>query len=237
VPSIASIAQHSQGSIGDKIRASELARAKLKSDTRIYGLYQKHVEKRFTPAHGKRNSDLIEMVTFLFHAVGTETLMALVAAFYDLNQDIFPDSREQHMAEAVAHLKSCNESWFNDLSPEQREYASDLPESYQEAFRICRDLAILEDECHEPGKFFLSYRQLSNRIGISDKSARRILLTFESQGWLKPHVKGTQHKPGSIGKATVYLWLLPLAIAILILSMPRIFYNCPLQPIWLLIAS
>jgi hypothetical protein len=229
VSSISSISQPHQGNIGERIRASEQARRKLESDTRVYGLYKKYVERRFSPAQGKRNSNLIEMVTFLFRAVGTQNLMTLVAAFYDLNQEIFSDPREQHMAEAAAHLKTCKESWLQDLSPEQRKDVLDLPEHYQEAFRICRDLAMLKDERQQPCQFFLSYNDLSHRIGKSQKDAERILRTFDSQGWLKILIKGTQHKPGSKGKSTLYLWTPSVAVTILILSLPLIFYGCPIH--------
>jgi hypothetical protein len=148
------------------------------------------------------------MVTFLFHAVGGKNLKEVVGAFYDLNQDVFTDSREQHMEECDAHLNACSKTWFEKLPADERKHVADLPEEYQVSFRICRDLATREDEHCPPGQFFMSYRELARRIGTRQKSAERILATFIGQGWIKIHTKGTRYEAGSKPKATQYLWML-----------------------------
>lgn len=223
--------------LGDKIRASERAHARIKEDVRVLKLYRTYIEKRFTPVQGKRNTDLIQMVTFLYRAVGEETLLALVTYYYDLNQSIFTDSREQHLSEASAHLKACSNSWFEELSAEQQGFVKDLPRRYTEAFRIFRDLSLIENERSPSGDFFISYNELSMRIGITQKEAQKILQTFESQGWLEVIQKGTKHQPRLKGKATQYRWMLARVIAILILSIPALFYCIPSKPTWPLLLA
>ncbi len=212
--------------LGDRIKARDKAMTELQRNRRLHHLYQTYIAKRFSPTQGKRNSDLIDMVTFLFHAVGTDTLIELVAAFYDVNQDIFADSREQHMAEATAHLDACKQTWVDKLPPDQRRYVSDLPEPYQAAFRICRDLAYHKAEPCIAGQFFLSYHELSIRIGTTQRDAERLLRIFAAQRWLNIIVKGTMHRPGHKGLATTYRWLLPVLTSIILLfSFHRLFYT------------
>ena len=153
--------------------------------------------------------------------------MKLVAAFYDVNQGVFSDSREQHMAEATAHLRACSASWHQELSIAEQTAIRGLPDRYVEAFRICRDLAALQVEVSEPGRFFISYRELSDRIGTTDKEAQKILKAFEGQKWIEILEKGTQHKPGARGKATFYGWL--LASSILLFSFHPLFYSTFIQ--------
>jgi hypothetical protein len=197
---------------------------KLKQKSRIHSLYKRYIENRFSPAQGERNTHLIQMTTFLFYAVGEDTLMELVGAYFDLNQDIFLDSREQHIAEASAHLRACQTSWVRELSTDIQKDLLDLPSCYQEAFRICSDLAKFEDKNFEPHHFFLSRSQLADRIGIEPHEAKRILLTFINLNWMSLIAKGSQRSSNSPGKANTYQWLLPIAALLFFLSMHRIFY-------------
>lgn len=217
---------HPSATLGDRIKASAQARKELASHPQLKKLYDRFIENRFTPAQGRRNSDLIEMVTFLFRAVSISQLEALVGAFYDLNQDVFRDSREQHMREAMAHVEACRIAWLDELPREVRECIPTLPADYQAAFGICLDLAKLDDKRCKPSEFFLSYNELGDRLGLRPKRAQRILHTFEAEGWLRIIQKGTQHKKGALGKATFYAWLLPLAAAaVLLFSFHQFFYT------------
>jgi hypothetical protein len=210
--------------LADKIRASEFALMRLKEEKRIYALFKKYIANRFNPTQGQRNTHMIQMVTFLYRAVGAETLLTLVGAYYDLNQEIFLDTKEQHMAEAKAHLDACHGSWVEELPSDQKAIL-ELPFHYQEAFRICRDLATHENVQYGPQHFFMSHVKLAERIGIEQHVARRILQTFVGQEWISVAIKGTQHAPNSPGKATTYRWLLPVTVVIFILSAHRIFQN------------
>lgn len=68
------------------------------------------------------------------------------------------------------------------------------------AFRVCRELA------DEDSSFYLSYKQLGDRIGIDSTQAGRILKQFIPLGILAIVTKGTQHSKRGAGK-TSYRWI------------------------------
>ena len=78
---------------------------RLQSDTRLFALYQTFVAKHFSPFQGRRNTDVVRMMTFLYRAVEQGTALELVRQFYLVNQDVFVDRLEKHMGEAKAHLQ------------------------------------------------------------------------------------------------------------------------------------
>ncbi|MCB1131360.1 MAG: bifunctional DNA primase/polymerase [Verrucomicrobiae bacterium] len=200
---------HPLHNIKERIEGAEQARSRLAQNPTLHKLYQRFVGKKFTPRQGARNSDLVTMVTFLYKAVGHERLIELVTAFHQVNQDLFIDPLAMHMREAEAHLAACQNLWFESLSPREREIAETVPNDHAEAFRICRDLAFLDDDEMPQGRFFISCGDLADRLSLDHPpQARRILQVFESLGILEVVEKGTRHTKGSAGRATRYRWLL-----------------------------
>ena len=53
----------------------------------------------------------MSMVTFLAQAVSRQRVIEIAKAFYEVNQDVFADSMDQHMAEAESHLKATLDRW------------------------------------------------------------------------------------------------------------------------------
>lgn len=200
--------------MADDVKAGKRALSKLKKDERLHKLYRQYIEQKYTARQGERNEQLVAMVTFLFRAVSEARVMSLVMFYYDINQDVFSDSREQHQEEAESHLRNTKRAWRKSLNEGERnwhdELAEDTNRDHENTFRICQDLA------KEDGTFFLSCGQLGARIGIDNKQAQRILLRFGKHKILDVVEKGTQHrqiKSGDkttfkAGTATVYRWLL-----------------------------
>ena len=52
----------------------------------------------------------------------------------------------------------------------------------QEAFRICRDLALLQSPAKVPEQFYMSFNQLGDRLGIYPTQAQRIMRQLASYG-------------------------------------------------------
>ena len=155
------------------------------------------------------------MTTFIFRATSEETTVALVMFYYDLNQDVFNDTRETHENEMRSHLEATRQTWLDSLNTAERNRYADLAEVSQHhtnAFRVCRELADNDND----GRFFLSFAEMEARIGIDRQIASRILRQFAGHEIIQVIEKGTQNKAiekdgAKIvvrGKATSYRWLL-----------------------------
>ena len=197
----------------DEIKNAALAQNELNNNPRLAKLYRRYIDRKFTPQQGERNSQLMAMTTFIFRATSEETTAALVMFYYDLNQDIFNDTRETHENEMRSHLEGIRQTWLDSLNTAERNHYANLAEvsqNHTNAFRVCRELA------DNDGRFFLSFAQMEERIGIDRQIASRILRQFAGLGIIQVTEKGTQNKAiekegGKIvmrGKATSYRWLL-----------------------------
>lgn len=185
---------------------SALAREKLDANPALLRLYQRFIERKIVVRPGSRNSALVAVTAFLFHAVAKNRLLELASAFHQINQDLFKDSLEQHMNEAEAHCAACERQWLASLGDMERQFVEGLPETHVAAFRICRDLAATLSHSTPPGQFFLSYDDLAARLGNFPMQAQRILGILENEGWIEITVKGTRHTKGQPGRATRYRW-------------------------------
>jgi hypothetical protein len=172
-------------------------------------LYERLVEARFPAAPGKRNLILTEMVPFLYRAVSECVVLTFSATYYESNRSIFNDPLDQHMNETNKMIKSVAETYAQDLSEEERKIYNALSEEARPAFRICRDLAMLEaDERRAPPIFFLSYNQLATRLGLRhNMQAMRILDQLVRPGLVTPVTKGDRPQAGvRRGKAGSWRW-------------------------------
>jgi hypothetical protein len=171
-------------------------------------LYVDFIEPRFQAKAGARNDFIVQAVTFLYRAVAPQFVLELITCFYDCNRALFNDSREQHLKEASAMLDSTAKTYVDSLDAGERTIYAALPEREQDAFRICRDLALLIDPAREPFTFFLSFNHLAERLGIFPMQAQRIMRQLASYGLIKLLKKGTRRAPGVRGEAGMYRWLL-----------------------------
>ena len=199
--------------LAERIKDAERAYSELKNNPRLAKLYRTFIERKFTAKQGERNAQLVAMTTFLLRATSEETTASLVMFFYDLNQDLFSDSREIHEKEMRSHLAATRKTWLASLNKDEMKHFEELVEvslNHTAAFRVCRELVDAE------GLFFLSCAQLGERISIDRQTAYRILRQFVGLGIIGVTTKGTQHrtleqdgkKVVEKGKATTYRWLL-----------------------------
>jgi hypothetical protein len=174
-------------------------------------LYTGLIEPRFQAQAHARNGFIVQAVTFLYRCVAPQFVLELVGFFYDCNRALFNDPREQHMKEAKAMLESVAKTYAESLSTNERVIYEALPEYERDAFRICRDLALLPGPEREPLTFFLSFDHLGARLGVFAMQAQRIMRQLEGYGLIKQVKKGTRRAPGVRGEAGTYRWQLPPA--------------------------
>ena len=123
---------------------------------------------------------------------------------------LFKDTPEQHCYEAQKMLESVAATYRHTLNEIDRKIYDALPDVEQDAFRILRDLALWPQQPRgEPFQFFMSCKQLGDRLQIDRRVAYRILLRFEDDYRLiKCTAKGKLWVPGEKPQASVYRWLL-----------------------------
>lgn len=208
--SSASSASHPH-SILENIQARQSALVGLrKIHAGLDQLYTDIIEPRFQAIQGTRNTTTIKAVTFLYHAVAVSFVKPIVECFYDANRALFEDGREQHVKEAMSHLKAIMQTYTKALTPAERDVYEALPEQEQDAFRITRDLARLPEPKGRPANtFFLSYGHLGDRIGTHPQQAQRIMRRLQGYGLVKLVQNGTRRASGVRGDACTWRWMLP----------------------------
>ncbi len=188
--------------------ALDMLAAKHPNHPNFTKLYTGLIEPRCQAQARARNGFVVQAVKFLYHVVAPQFVLELVGCFYDCNRALFNDPREQHMKDAKAMLESVTKTFTDSLSNDEQSIYAALPENEQDAFRICRDLALLEKPDNERGVFFMSFNQLGDRLGIFPMQAQRIMRQLESYGLTKLLKKGTRRAAGVRGEAGTYQWLL-----------------------------
>lgn len=196
-------------SILGNIKAKVEARNALTANRpALVNLYDRLIEQRFQAMPHERNKFIVEAVPFLYRVVAAPFVLELVGCFYDSNRSLFNDPREQHMHEAESMLQTVMKNYPESLSANERDIYEALPERERDAFRICRDLAMLPEPKREPLTFFMSFTQLGDRLGIFPTQAQRIMRQFAGYGLLKLVQPGTRRSKAVPGKAGSYEWML-----------------------------
>jgi hypothetical protein len=122
---------------------------------------------------------------------------------------LFKDTLEQHHYEAQRMLESVAVSYRGSRPEIERKIYDALPELEQDAFRIVRDLASWLQPNRERLQFFMSSKQLGDRLEIDRQRAYRILRRFECDyEIIKCIAKGKPWTPGEKPQASVFRWLL-----------------------------
>jgi hypothetical protein len=135
--------------------------------------------------------------------------LQLLEFFYEMHRELFNDSPEQHRYEAKKMLESVAVSYRDSLPEIERTVHDALAAVEQDAFRIVRDLASWPQPKGKPFQFFMSSKQLGDRLQIDRRTAHRILQRFEGDYRLiKCVVKGKPWVPGEKPRASVFRWLL-----------------------------
>jgi hypothetical protein len=116
---------------------------------------------------------------------------------------------EQHHYEAQKMIESVAVSYRESLSAIERKIYDMLPGVEQDAFRILRDLALWSEPKRGSFEFFMSCKQLGDRLQIDRRTAHRILRRFEEDYRLiKCVVRGKLWVPGEKPQASIFRWLL-----------------------------
>ena len=129
-------------------------------------------------------------------------------SFYDLNEDVFTDSKSMHSSEARGQLENVNSRWLDNLTQRERILVDGLPERHREAFKILKNLAKIEASDSPIGIFYLSCKKFGMRLGVDCKQAYRIFNQFKALGVISILVKGEKYRVGTKAKASFYKWLL-----------------------------
>ncbi len=172
-------------------------------------LYEEQIDRFFQPNQGQRNQFITEAAPRLYYAVEPDTALKLLMAFYDINQPIFNDSRDQHEKESRAMLESLEKPYLGKLTAYELEFFNVMPHEAKPAFRIFRDLSLRDDETAPRGTFFMSAAELARRINLGHTvTADRLLKRFIAWGIINIITKGEQYeKRGRKALATHYRWL------------------------------
>jgi len=186
--------------------------AKQRLPTQIKSWYNKWIDPVFEANAETWQTQISDMIgKHLMHATGEENTLALVTAFYDLNASKFASiPREGFIACAGEIMLRELASWLEALPSGEAAYYRQLPAPQQEAFRICRSLALRELEMTGTPIFFLGSHELAKRITISDREAFRIL---NKSPFLKRVEKGKPWQRGTKPQASSWQWIYPLEAA------------------------
>ena len=79
-----------------------------------------------------------------------------------------------------------------------------MPPQHLEAFRICRDLILVDREESPVGEFFISFSEIGDRLTTSPSQAGRILEALISLEAFDVITKGQRYQKGRKSAATGY---------------------------------
>ena len=155
-----------------------------------------------------RNKELIRQTTLLHEKLGTRMTCKLIKSFYEINKPFFNDEVHQHMHEFKTHLNTLEINYLNKLSEIESNFYQAFDIDNQDAFRICRELAMYEDNEYEYPFFHLSYKELGDRLDIHRQDSFKIMKDFKTLGILELKKKGEKYKSGRKSKASSWKWVL-----------------------------
>lgn len=186
--------------------------AKQNLPPQIRGWYDAWIDPLYTADAEKWQSQISDMIgKHLMHATGGENTLALVTAYFDLNTPAFAAiSREAFIASAREIMARELASWIEALPSAEAAYYRKLSAPHQEAFRICRSLALRALEKEGAPTFFLGGHELAKRISITDRAAAAILI---KSPFLRRVEKGKPWQPGTKPQASSWQWIYPLPAA------------------------
>ena len=172
-------------------------------------LYEKFIEPKFQAAAGHRNGFIVEAAPVIYRVVCVSLALQLLDFFYQMHRHLFKDTKEDHRYECKKMLESVAASYRESLSAIERKIYDVLAGVEQDAFRILRDLAFWSEPKRGSPEFFMSCKQLGDRLQIDRQSAWRIIRRFEDDYRLiKCIAKGRQWVTGEKPQASTYRWLL-----------------------------
>jgi len=161
------------------------------------------IEERYKPMQGCRNHDLCDFIAYSVCRYSEGVCLDLACLMRELWGQVYNDSMKKHMYEAKKQWSACEYSFRGMISRAEKEIYDELNESQKSVFRICKGLSLYEKTNSNRGEFFLSCRELGNRIGVSHEKANRLLNEFSDEFEL---IKIIEMGKAAGRKATVYRW-------------------------------
>jgi hypothetical protein len=192
------------------LKYSRKARSSIMSAHPNLALVYDSLENRLFSIAATSATFLPHAASFLIRAVATRFAVPILINFLN---DGMREERANDQEEAIAAaVASALANYVVGFSPDERDIYFNLQsEEEQNVFRICRDLAGLPNRPAGPGTFFLSSRQLGDRLGIDPMAAHRILGRFSARYRILELVsKGTKWQAGERRTATVWKWHLSI---------------------------
>ena len=174
----------------------------------VRNAYRRHFDRHFVLAHGTRNSTLTIAAPALVRRLSFDVALSVLMAFYDLYREWWNDPRARHEREAIAVLKNATAALVAAMPDREHSIYERLStETRRAAFRIARDLALINDR-GDACAFFLSECELASRIDVSDSAARETLQDFARWGILTLLERGERRMLGKQRRATRWKWML-----------------------------
>lgn len=141
-------------------------------------IWEEMIERRYIPKEGCRNDDLCDFIAYSISRLDRGVALEMAMLMRELWAAVYNDPIDQHMYEARFQWDACEYSFTAILGEAEKMIYKALDERRRSVFRIFRGLAFYEDGKASKGEFFLSCRDLGNRLGISYKYANRLLNEF-----------------------------------------------------------
>ncbi|VGO15687.1 hypothetical protein PDESU_04272 [Pontiella desulfatans] len=174
-------------------------------------LYKKLIEHRVIAEQGRRNRELIKLMSFAFDSVSEEVALFFAESFYRLHAHVFENTLEEHMQNAIDHQRNMLASYPAKLSPQERGIYENMDSRRKTFFRICRSFSKCETT---PGRsFFLPMTKTGHRMKLETEQINRLVKEFISKQIIRQTEAGTRHQYTSIrglkkGKAATYEWVI-----------------------------
>jgi hypothetical protein len=173
--------------------------ANLRRSPTMRKIWTKFVDWR-PVERGRRNQAIMKIVPTLYRMTSEAWVVRLSLLFYYKGRGVFKDSRVQHERETRAMLGGVARSYRAELSTDEGEVYDSLDVRERIAFRICRDLTVKSAD----SQFFMSERELGERLGCHPTQAGRILRRFCDLAILAVAKPGIKRAKGVRGWATTY---------------------------------
>ena len=185
-----------------------IERAFAQAHPKLARLYSQLLGHRQRPKQRERNQCVVGISTFLVRAVSEKNAMLMLGHWYDLyHRGRFKDTRDQHLKDAKEQWDNALVRYVKKLSRQERRcYFAIESDVMKLAFRILRDCA-LSPRDEAPPNFYMSWQQLSIRLGVSSDRAGQIFDAFIPK-IIKRTDRPVMYHQGVVARSTRYRWLL-----------------------------
>jgi hypothetical protein len=172
----------------------------------LVSLYRQILIDRAGLGLHRRNDWLCEAVPFIFRAFSRGVGEELAMLHRRAHGGLYSGNETEHRASFASLWAGCEKNYPAGLSGVERGIYETLSEPESSAFRICRDLARLDNDL----KFFLGCDHLASRLAPPGKvNGWRLLFTFRQLRIIELVELGRVWAKGHPAPASSYRWALP----------------------------